>query len=71
MNATHTAPCPHFELRFRSLFHEGRALDFPCDANGDDDVATLPERARRNYLHALAVVGREFSFPSVLCTALH
>jgi hypothetical protein len=23
-----------FELRFQSLFHEGRGLAFPCDATG-------------------------------------
>ena len=23
-----------YEIRFQSLFHEGRALSFPCDAQG-------------------------------------
>lgn len=60
--ATQTA---RYELRFDSLFTEGRALAFPCDAAGQVDLDRLSERARRNYLYARAVVGREFSHPAV------
>jgi hypothetical protein len=35
-----------FELRFQSLFHEGRALAFPCDAAGAVDMDTLSSKAR-------------------------
>ena len=56
----------HFEIRFSSLFHEGRALAFPCDANGHVDMDTMSERARNNYLFAHAMVGREFATPLVL-----
>lgn len=55
-----------FELRFRSLFHEGRALAFLCDASGRIDLDGLSERARERYLYARALVGREFAQPEVL-----
>jgi len=59
-----------FELRFQSLFDAGRALAFPCDAEGHVELDTLSDRARSNYDYALAVVGREFAFPAVQ-PALH
>ena len=55
-----------WELRFESLFDPGRALSFPCDAAGRVDLDALSERARRNYLYARAVVGREFAAPAVM-----
>lgn len=55
-----------FELRFQSLFNAGRALAFPCNAQGDVDLQTLSERAARNYLSALTSIGREYSVPSVV-----
>ena len=58
------SPC--FELRFQSLFHQGRALSFPCDAQGHVHLDALSERARENYLYARAVVGREYSVPVVV-----
>ena len=58
----------HYELRFRSLFDEGRAYAFPCDAAGHVDMDALSERARLNYLYARAVVGREVAVPAVLPT---
>lgn len=61
----------HYELRFRSLFNEGRALTFPCDAGGHVQLDSLSERARHNYLYARAVVGREFSAPAVQLSDLH
>jgi hypothetical protein len=39
-----------FEVRFASLFHEGRAMAFPCDASGRVELDALPSRARDNYL---------------------
>jgi hypothetical protein len=59
-----------FELRFRSLFNEGRALAFPCDAAGHVDMDALTERARHNYLYARTVVGREFATPAVQPSAM-
>lgn len=54
-----------YELRFRSLFDDGRAFAFPCDADGQVDFAAMSERARRSYHHARAMVGRELSMPSI------
>ena len=54
-----------YEVRFQSLFHEGRALCFPCDAQGHVSLDSLSDRARDNYLYARAVVGREYAVPSV------
>lgn len=61
---------PQFHLRFQSLFNEGRALVFPCDAAGHVDMDALSERARHNYLYARTVIGREFATPAVI-PALH
>ena len=63
------SPC--FELRFQSLFHQGRALAFPCDAQGRVHLDSLSERARENYLYARAVVGREYSVPAVVPRDAH
>jgi hypothetical protein len=54
-----------FELRFQSLFNEGRALAFPCDAAGHVELDALSERARSNYFYARTVIGRDFGFPAV------
>ena len=70
----HTQPSPlaapvanaSYELRFESLFHPGRALAFPCDVRGCVELDGLSDPARRNYLYARAVVGREFAKPSVV-----
>jgi len=60
-----------YELRFQSLFDEGRAYAFPCDASGHVDMDALSDRARLNYFYARAVVGREFSVPAVQISTLH
>ncbi|MBI5258326.1 MAG: hypothetical protein HY855_17610 [Burkholderiales bacterium] len=60
-----------YELRFESLFVEGRGMSFPCDATGQVDLDALSERARCNYLYARAVVGREFRTPAVRLSDLH
>lgn len=61
------ADTPHtaYELRFRSLFDEGRGLAFPCDAAGRVDLDALSPRARHNYFYARTVIGREFAMPAV------
>lgn len=64
MNAC-TAPAAAFELRFQSLFHEGRALAFPCDEAGHVDLDAMSERARDNYFFARTVIGRDFAMPAV------
>ena len=61
-----TSVQPHaYEVRFDSLFRQGRALCFPCDAQGHVNIDQLSERARTNYLFARAMIGREFCYPSV------
>ena len=56
-----TASAPAcYQLRFRSLFDQGRALAFPCDAQGHVDLNARIPRALHNYLYAAAVMGREF-----------
>ena len=54
-----------FALRFQSLFNQGRAMVFPCNAQGLVDMDSLSERARDNYLYARAVVGFEYAAPAV------
>jgi hypothetical protein len=54
-----------YVLRFQSLFHEGRAYAFPCDAQGHVDLDALSDKARNNYLYARAVIGREVAVPAV------
>ena len=60
---------PTYELRFQSLFSEGRALAFPCDDGGQVPLDTLSERARINYFYARAVIGREYAVPVVRSAA--
>ena len=60
-----------YQLRFRSLFDEGRALAFPCDAQGHVDMDTLSPRALPNCLYARTVVGRGFCVPAVLPQHMH
>ena len=69
MNASHS---PHrYELRFRSLFHEGRGYAFPCDAQGHVDMDSLGERLLNNYLYARSVIGRELATPAVQPSQMH
>jgi hypothetical protein len=60
-----------FEIRFQSLFNEGRALCFPCDEQGHVAMDLLSERARENYLYARAVIGREYAYPLVIPSFAH
>jgi len=63
MNSPH--PSHHYELRFRSLFNEGRGYAFPCDAKGLVDMDSLSGDLLNNYLYARSVIGREFATPAV------
>ena len=60
----------HYELRYQSLFNEGRAYSFPCDAVGQVNMDALSERARHNYFYVRTAVGREFATPAVRPNAL-
>lgn len=61
-----TAAAARFELRFESLFGEGRGYAFPCDAEGHVDLDGLSATLRTNYLFARTLIGRDFSMPAVL-----
>ena len=61
----------HFQLCFRSLFHNGRGFAFPCDAGGRVDMDQMSEKARNNYLFARAMVGRDLAVPAVEAVVLH
>lgn len=61
--ARHTAA--GFEIRFQSLFSEGRALAFLCDSQGHVDLDAASERERNEYLFARAMVGREYAVPEL------
>jgi hypothetical protein len=58
-------------LRYQSLFNDGRALSFPCDAKGRVAMDVLSERALANFLYARTVVGRDFSVPRVIPAPAH
>jgi hypothetical protein len=64
-------PTADFELRFPSLFDPGRALAFPCNADGEVELERLSERGRSSYLRARDRVGREYAFPTVRVSQLH
>jgi len=67
MEQTESKDFEHFELRFQSLFREGRGWAFPCDRSGQVNVDHLSERARDNYFFARSMIGREVATPRV-CT---
>lgn len=54
-----------YQLRFRSLFNNGRGFSFPCNPQGQVDLDNMSERLRDNYFYARAIVGRELSVPAV------
>lgn len=58
------AACAYL-LRF--LSHDGRGQDVtvPCDEAGNVDMNALTEHLRNNYLGARAMVGRDYSCPTV------
>ena len=72
MNANQAGQEPtRYEMRFRSLFQEGRAYAFPCDADGRVDIDSLSDSARNNYFYARTVIGRELSMPAVQAISLN
>jgi hypothetical protein len=72
MNVIQSTPQPRpYELRFCSLFSEGRAFAFPCDAAGHVDIDSLSDKARSNYFYARKAIGRELSVPAVQPSALN
>lgn len=62
--ATGELACSHL-LRFTSLHNRGRAVSVPCDEAGNVDMDSLTLGLRKAYLGAKAMVGREYSPPTV------
>jgi hypothetical protein len=60
-----------YEIRFQSLFHSGRGVSFPCDAQGRVKLEALSERARLFYRRAQELVGREYATPAVIPSDMH
>jgi hypothetical protein len=71
MIASTLCPSARYEIRFESLFEAGRALAFPCSADGQVALDRLNARALNNYLYARALVGRDYATPVVLRRDLH
>jgi hypothetical protein len=69
MLACESPTSARYEIRFESLFNPGRALAFPCDANGRVALDRLNDRSFNNYLYARALVGRDYAAPVVLRSA--
>jgi len=59
-------PACQFELRFAAACPGGHDYAFPCDACGQVDLNTLPERARCDYFFARAMVGHDVVRPVVV-----
>lgn len=70
-SATNSQACAEYELRFRSLFDEGRGYSFPCNRAGHVDIDALSDGARNNYFFAHTVIGRDFAAPCVQPRAAH
>ena len=60
-----------YELRFCSLFDEGRGYAFPCDAKGHVDMDAMSPRLLDSYLYARSVIGRELTTPRIIPRAFH
>lgn len=65
------AEASRYELRFESLFKEGRGYAFPCDADGRVDIDTLGHTLRLNYLFVRTLIGRDFAMPAVRPATVH
>ncbi len=63
-SAAGATTCSHL-LQFISLYDRGRGVSVPCDEVGRVDMNALTERLRITYLGARAMVGREYSCPTV------
>ena len=71
LQTSSTQTATGFEIRFQSLFREGRALTFPCNREGLVDLDAMSERARNNYFFACATVGREYARPVIKASEWH
>ncbi|MBU4180078.1 MAG: hypothetical protein A3E51_00905 [Burkholderiales bacterium RIFCSPHIGHO2_12_FULL_67_38] len=58
------AACAYL-LRFLSRDGRGQDVTVPCDEAGNVDMNALTEHLRNTYLGARAMVGRDYSCPTV------
>jgi hypothetical protein len=58
------AACAYL-LRFMSCDDRGQDVSVPCDEAGNVDLNALTEHLRNTYLGARAMVGRDYSCPTV------
>jgi hypothetical protein len=70
LHTSSTKSVSGFEIRFQSLFREGRALAFPCDGEGRVNLDAVSERARNNYFFACSAIGLEYAMPVVKASEL-
>ncbi|MEX8518067.1 MAG: hypothetical protein AB3X44_06100 [Leptothrix sp. (in: b-proteobacteria)] len=71
MHSSHASISRRYEIRFQSLFHAGRGLSFPCDADGRVHIESMSERARQSYQNAQHLVGCEYATPAVIPSDIH
>ena len=71
MNACTAPRNEQFELRFVSLFSEGRGLTFPCDRAGQVARARLSARAPATDEYAPSTNGRDVACPAVTRATVH
>jgi hypothetical protein len=55
-----------YELHFDSLFDNGRAFRFPCDALGRVALDALPARQRQSLERVMNMVGRDYAAPRLV-----
>jgi len=70
-STTSAQTAPSYEIRFQSLFKEGRALSFPCDREGRVNLDHANDRLRSSYMFARSMLGREYAMPVILARDLH
>ena len=71
MHSSQSSTRRYYEIRFQSLFHAGRGLSFPCDADGRVLIESMSERARQSYQNAQQLVGCEYATPAVIPSDFH
>ena len=71
LQSTSAQAVASYEIRFQSLFKEGRALSFPCDPEGRVDLDQANDRLRSSYMFARSMLGREYAMPVILARDLH
>ncbi len=53
-----------FQLRFTSLYEQGKGYTFPCNNEGQPVVAEMSNKEIRSYNEVKELVGIEVSYPT-------